>query len=178
VATPAWERQDGEPAAAYQHFATFRDLGVDRSRDAAYRVYMRGQGQEVADTAEAPGTWTRECRRWSWVERAAVWDGRLARLQAATTVCRMTKFVDTYAAKLLEALERADAPADWKEITEAAQALAGWVPPELNGRLPRGDEPWQPPPANRSPARLEPPGSGDTADDQRNDRPGDRPAAE
>jgi hypothetical protein len=75
----------------------------------------------------------------------------------------MTKFVDVYAAKLLEALERADAPGDWAAITAAAQALAGWVPPDLNGRLPRGDEPWQPPPpAGDPPAKLEPPDSGDT----------------
>jgi hypothetical protein len=70
----------------------------------------------------------------------------------------MTKFVDVYAARLLEALEKAEAPADWAAITEAAQALAGWVPPELHGRLPRGDEPL-PPPANGSPPPLDaPPG--------------------
>jgi len=63
-----WEQQPGESNAAYAHFRTYRDLGIDRSLDAAYRLW-HGQKPEAETNAEgtkgrrASGQWHRECRR-------------------------------------------------------------------------------------------------------------------
>jgi hypothetical protein len=179
VANLAWERQaeHGESASAYAHFCYFRDLGPSRSRDAAFRAFLADQGREVAGTEQAPGRWTRECSRWGWVERAGTWDAHVARRQVGATVCRVVTLVNAYAARVLEAMEDAEGPAGWEQITAAIDALCRWLPPDSSDRLPRGDEPWQPPQANGSPA-LEPPRPGDTDHDPRNDRPGDRPPPE
>jgi hypothetical protein len=178
VASLPWERQTehGEPASAFSHFTYFLNLGPSRSRDAAYRAYLQEQGQEVTGTEQAPGRWTRECARWGWVERAGAWDGHVARRQVGATVCRVVTLVNAYAGRVLERMGTAEGPADWAAITESIDALCRWLPPGSSDRLPR-DEPWTPPPANGSPAKLEPPNLRDD-DGHPKDRPAVRPPAD
>jgi hypothetical protein len=165
MSTPAWEQQDGESETAYRHFCYFRDLGPDRTRDDAYRSYLRDQGREVVGTEQAPGLWTRECSEWGWVVRASIFDGYLSRIRTHAVVYRMVRIVDTYAAKVLQALQTAEVPTDFEKIIEAVQVLAQLVPPDSNEKLPRGDEPWRPRPEDggrHGHPRIPGPGPGDS----------------
>jgi hypothetical protein len=70
-----WEQQPGESDAAYAHFETYRDLGIDRSLDAAYRHWHEQNpdsepGAESVKGRRASGQWHRECREQAWVARA------------------------------------------------------------------------------------------------------------
>ena len=63
VALP-WEQQQGEGSRAYARFATFRDLGRDRSLLKAWR---QQKGYERATTV--PGRWVHWSRVHAWSER-------------------------------------------------------------------------------------------------------------
>lgn len=70
-----WTRQPGEPPRAYHWFAHYRDLGVCRSFDKAYRAHAAGcDGVPVGARTRAPRHWTRAAARWGWTARAALWD--------------------------------------------------------------------------------------------------------
>jgi hypothetical protein len=58
-----WERKDGESAVAYEAFAVYRDLGVDRSIPKVVRKLTKSNGLMKRWSAEH-----------SWVSRAEEWD--------------------------------------------------------------------------------------------------------
>ena len=67
----SWARQHGEPALWHARFVIYRDLGPDRTIEAAYRVAAEREGLRSA----RPGSgWYGAARDWSWEERAAEWD--------------------------------------------------------------------------------------------------------
>jgi hypothetical protein len=82
-----WDRQAGEPLAAYLKFLTYRHLGPQRTLLKAYHAQRAGRG--LAATAYLPGRWTRLSSRWQWRRRARSWDWeqgrpfREARVRAA-----------------------------------------------------------------------------------------------
>lgn len=66
-----WDRLEGEPPKAYQHFAAYRDRGRGRT------IY------DVADTLKrARGYLYQLSRDWQWVRRAEAWDRELDRVFA------------------------------------------------------------------------------------------------
>ncbi len=60
---------------AYHWFAHYRDLGVARSFDKAYRAHQTAcDGVPVGARIRAPRHWTRAAARWGWTQRAGIWD--------------------------------------------------------------------------------------------------------
>ncbi len=81
----AWDRQQDEPNLWYERFVIFRDLGPDRSLEAAYQAYEAEKQQKAAkssNSASPPkmrpkrpsGAWYENCNKWQWRERAELYD--------------------------------------------------------------------------------------------------------
>lgn len=68
-----WDRQEGETDKAYRAFIAYRNMGADRSCDAAY-AQLYGP-HEVPK--RSPPFFKRWCRDHSWVARASAWDTHL-----------------------------------------------------------------------------------------------------
>ena len=69
-----YERQPRESGSAFHAFSHFRDLGLQRSVDAAYRAHQQEcQGVRV-NYRRAHGRWRDWCRRFAWDERVAIYD--------------------------------------------------------------------------------------------------------
>jgi hypothetical protein len=62
-----FERQPGESEQAYEAWQIYRDLGVSRSLEAVSQVLARSLPTIKVHSA-----------RWSWVERARLWDNRMS----------------------------------------------------------------------------------------------------
>lgn len=70
-----WDIQPGESATAYEAFATYRDMGADRS--------VAKAGQKLGKATRTLEAWT---TRWRWVERAGAFDKHVAVIAAAQSV--------------------------------------------------------------------------------------------
>lgn len=70
-----WERQKGESAQAYEAFATYRDMGTERS--------IRAVSQKLGKSKTLIDRWSREK---SWVERVRAYDNELAKEAKAKAV--------------------------------------------------------------------------------------------
>lgn len=70
-----WERQDAESAKAYSAFVVYRDMGLERSIDAAYRGYV---GDEKS-RKEATGHFKRWASKHDWLSRAKAYDAERER---------------------------------------------------------------------------------------------------
>lgn len=123
VKADAWERQQGESPQAYEAFATYRDMGAERSTAKVSR--------ELGKTKALMDRWS---SRWKWVERARAWDNELARKakEAATKKVkdmtgRHINIAMQLQKKALEALEVLNvaemSPKDIKEFIKAATEL-------------------------------------------------------
>ena len=66
-----WARQHGEPGLWYGRFVVYRDLGPERTIEAAYRVVREREGLRSARPGAA---WYGAAKDWAWAERAAAWD--------------------------------------------------------------------------------------------------------
>ena len=79
-----WDRQPSEGGQAYAAFCHYRDLGPDRTIDAAFRAARgpKGPSQGPEGTAEpqaiprANGCWKRWAEKHAWRDRALAWDHR------------------------------------------------------------------------------------------------------
>lgn len=73
-----WDRQsigdELEPIRWYSRFEIFRELGVDRSMRAAYRVWRASKGGEKRQTGSVSRPWERAAKKWKWRSRAEAWD--------------------------------------------------------------------------------------------------------
>ena len=99
-----WEQQDGESAKAFEAFATYRDLGAERS--------IAKTGQKLHKNLTTLGEWS---VKWKWVERCRAYDremDRQARVRAVQDVRSMTdrhiRIAMQLQRKALEALEQLD----------------------------------------------------------------------
>jgi hypothetical protein len=79
--TQAWERWPGESDAAFSAFVIYRDLGAQRSLDAASTQYHRrnhraaeGPQEGRRKNAKCSGQVRIWADRWDWRARAAAWD--------------------------------------------------------------------------------------------------------
>ena len=97
-----WEQQPGESAKAFEAFAIYRDMGVERS--------VRKVTQRLNKSLPLIGKWS---SRYNWPERARAYDrdlDRQAHAQAVRDVRSMTnrhiRIAMQLQAKALEALEQ------------------------------------------------------------------------
>lgn len=97
-----WEQQQGESAKAFEAFAIYRDMGVERS--------VRKVTQRLNKSLTLIGKWS---SRYNWPERARAYDrdlDRQAHAQAVRDVRSMTnrhiRIAMQLQAKALEALEQ------------------------------------------------------------------------
>lgn len=102
-----WDQQPGEPGPAYQAFVVYRDLGVARSLDAAYRKSHEAQrgrdgGADAPSGKRASGRWRTWCQAYRWAERAGAWDGRLATVAQQATEKMVATVATERTALLLE----------------------------------------------------------------------------
>jgi hypothetical protein len=130
-----WERQDGEPEAAYFRFLCYRNLGPGRSLAKAAELYTRqcgGRGAAKKGTRKAtsPGRWHVESSRWDWVARARAWDCHVLAEHGIDAVLLFVDAVRNAALKVREALDWLDGPANWKEAMETLRLLGTLIPPE------------------------------------------------
>ena len=73
----AWERMSGESARAFAQFNIYRNIGRQRSIDAAYHQYHPG-----APAGRAPGPWFERASKNRWVERAKKYDSYLDEVES------------------------------------------------------------------------------------------------
>lgn len=99
-----WEQQPGESAKAFEAFAIYRDMGVERS--------VRKVAQQLNKSLTLIGRWS---SNYNWPERARAYDRDLdkrAHDQAVREVRNMTnrhiRIAMTLQRKALEALEQLD----------------------------------------------------------------------
>lgn len=99
-----WEQQPGESAKAFEAFAIYRDMGVERS--------VRKVTQRLNKSLTLIGKWS---SRYNWPERARAYDrdlDRQAHAQAVRNVRSMTnrhiRIAMQLQAKALQALEQLD----------------------------------------------------------------------
>jgi hypothetical protein len=67
--TALWTRQAGETDAAYRAFCAYRDLGIDRSLNAAYSSTLTPPVEK-----RAPGFWAAWSSEHNWVARVSAYD--------------------------------------------------------------------------------------------------------
>lgn len=86
---PIWNKQPGETKQSYRAFSIYRDMGVGRSLDKAYVLFLSEQRHDSTKTApkkaatEAPRHWSDWSSKFGWVERASAFDAHMdAELQA------------------------------------------------------------------------------------------------
>jgi hypothetical protein len=141
-----------------------------RSRDAAYRVYLQEQGEDVTGTEECPGAWTAECRKWGWRDRAEMWDAHLVKARARVIISRATAVAEKYVSRLLDAIDKAEAPSDWAGINDAVGVMNTWVTAESLKQVGEVPEEWKPKgEAGGPPAGLQILGPGDSDEDRSHD---------
>lgn len=76
-----WERQAGETPKAFEAFAIYRDMGVERS--------LRKVGQRLNKSVTQIGEWS---SKYDWVERCRAWDAeqdRIARQEQIKSIKAM-----------------------------------------------------------------------------------------
>lgn len=118
-----WERQTDESAKAYEAFASYRDMGSERS--------IRAVAHKLGKSSTIIARWS---SAWNWVERARAWDNELTRRAKAEAVKKVKDMTGRHIniamqlqKKALEALTALDlaemSPKDIKEFLKAATEL-------------------------------------------------------
>lgn len=69
-----WDKQPNESGLAFDAFVIYRDLGVRRTYDAAWREHQARMGRERA--GRAPGLWRNWAKDHHWKDRATAFDVR------------------------------------------------------------------------------------------------------
>ena len=72
-----WEQREDESPQAFRAFVFYRDLGLERSLNKAYRASI---GDETGEKA-ANGTWDRWSSEYDWVERSRAYDSHVDALR-------------------------------------------------------------------------------------------------
>ncbi len=76
-----WEFNPGlDTPKSYAGFAIYRDLGVNRSLDEAFKLYAGQSGKQPQISPKTvPGYFKDWCSKEKWVQRAMAWDGEMSR---------------------------------------------------------------------------------------------------
>ena len=143
-----WERWPGESDAAFSAFVIYRDLGPQRSLDAASTRY-HARNQPPPAQSDGTGRKNKKCsgqirtwaNRWDWRARAAAWDAeqdRLARQAMHQEILDMRKRHAQEAMMLQKAATQRLQALDPQTLTQA-QLLAYFVEATKLERLSRGE---------------------------------------
>lgn len=73
-----WDRQIKEPSKWFERFERFRMLGPKRSLRATYNGERADNGDGEKPTVAS--SWTKNSKKWRWIERADAWDREQVRL--------------------------------------------------------------------------------------------------
>src|SRR5262245_60895581 len=68
-----WDQLPGESDAAYARFLVYRNLGPQRTIDAAYNS-QSPVDPKSPKRHQAPGSWRKDSKRFAWPRRAVAWD--------------------------------------------------------------------------------------------------------
>jgi hypothetical protein len=80
-----WDRLDGESDKAFAAFCVYRDLGAERSVDAAYQKHSK------TTSKTRPPHWLKWSAKYHWVDRVKAWDDHKDKeVQAALIVNEQT----------------------------------------------------------------------------------------
>jgi hypothetical protein len=138
----SWEQQTGETAAQYAHFCTYRDLGIERTLDAAYRLWHEQHGSGIFDAEgikghQVSGQWRRECQQKQWVARARAWDVELFSTDACDVTLMSIRYLRSLALRGLAALEDGDQPGSetWKGHLQTVTTILDRIPHEAIAAL-------------------------------------------
>jgi hypothetical protein len=137
-----WEQQPGETAAQYAHFCTYRDPGIERTLDAAYRLWhqQHGSGKPAVGGIKGhlvSGQWRRECQQRQWVARARAWDVELFSTEARDVALMSIRYLRSLALRGLVTLEKGDRPGSktWKGHLETVATILDRIPHETIAAL-------------------------------------------
>lgn len=83
-----WEQRESEGQKAFRAFVFYRDLGLDRSLNLAYRACVRDENRD------APGTWQAWSREFEWVDRCRAYDAHCDDLRRKTRERRIAELED------------------------------------------------------------------------------------
>lgn len=134
----SWDRQPGEPAAAYARFLIYRNLGPGRTLNAAYWVYTGAP--EGTARRPAPGSWHRDSAMWNWPSRASDWDVTNLWDMGREIVITYFAAYKTLTDRTLETLTNPDTrPANWRDVLETLSLLDRLVTPEQVKRVVDGE---------------------------------------
>lgn len=83
-----WEQQPGETSRAFAAFVIYRDMGIGRSLDAAYKesVERGAKGCREGAIIRLPGRWKKWCGDHRWVERVQAYDAYLDRARSEAAI--------------------------------------------------------------------------------------------
>lgn len=146
VTPKVWEQLSNEPNEAYTRFLIYRNLGMNRSLDAAYEIGA-GKAPKGKKKQPAAGQWTKDSTTYKWRERATTWDAwQLVNVvpEATTTIFRLIQ--ETAKVSLEQLLSGAIKPTNFAELKEVVTLLANFISPEVitatidNNRMAGTDE--------------------------------------
>lgn len=129
-----WERQEDEPAEAYERFLIYRNMGPQRSVQAAYQSTV--PGRKGTKKPQRSGTWGSECAKWSWVERAHEWDIDGLSRHGERAIVAVAALLEMMAVNALEGFAK-HKPKSFAEVIELVKLLGGYVNDEALERLRR-----------------------------------------
>jgi hypothetical protein len=106
----AWERLERESTEAFAAFAIYRDMGRDRTIEAAFNKHKDDTAQikrKSGAKKQAPnGTWTAWTSEHRWVERARAYDEHNDRIELEARAAERAKIAAKLEARRLEQRER------------------------------------------------------------------------
>jgi len=125
-----WDQLENEPDAAYARFLFYRNLGPMRSLDSAYQAY-RGKAANGRKRQQASGQWQDESAKYSWLQRARLYDIETLSQVGCEAVTSIVVVVREVAKKLKTALEDPELkPKDWESVLKTIDALSKCLPAE------------------------------------------------
>lgn len=144
----SWEQLPNESDAAYAWFLVYRNLGIARSLDAAYRranplpngatkrdktrrAAKSGANRFARDTRRANGQWWKNFSEHSWHERATAWDIETLNEIGKAVVVKYVNALDMALGKVLRVLESEKTqPRGWAQVMESLTILGNFIPQE------------------------------------------------
>ncbi len=128
--TKLWDKRENESDAAYARFLIYRNLGVGRSLDAAYRFSL-GDAAINRKRTQPTGTWTGECSQFEWKARADAWDVEVIATVGYNVVVKYIAALDLAFQRVIEQLQDGTIkPKNWDQLIESLTILGNFIPQE------------------------------------------------
>jgi hypothetical protein len=137
-----WDQRPGETAAAYARFLIYRNLGLTRTVQAAYKVYLNSkkvqQSPPQSRSAASP-QFKAESQTMNWQARAEAWDIAVLWMAGERSVAAVVTLIEEMALRALRRLaDEKVGPKDWGQLLRTLEILATYVPRDALGQDPGG----------------------------------------